>query len=436
MKHASDILLKGLAVALIAILALLPFHAFLSTWGGTTIGPLVVWKAWKEMLLVGLLVLAIVYCALRPAVAKVLAKRWVNWLVVVYALLHGWWAVQSQASPEAVQAGLLFNLRFLAIFLLAQVVVASGHPWVHRIRQIVGPLILSLTVIIAVLAIVQVTLLPPDFLAQFGYNKDTTIAPYILIDQTPEALRAFATLRGPNDLGAYLLLPLALAVSLVFADRRNVLSGLALGLGLAALVATWSRSAWLGAAAATVALGVLWIPRPKLIKAVRIAILPAFMALGLFLWAAATVPALRLAVFHSSPGESLLEGSSEQHWHSTANGVANVIANPWGQGVGTAGPASFYNQNQPAKLAENYFVQVAQEVGWLGLVLFVAISAGTGWYLWRQRSGLWPKVLLASFVGINVINLWLHGWADDPLALTWWAFAGLYVFDPPKKGKL
>ena len=54
---------------------------------------------------------------------------------------------------------------------------------------------------------------PLDFLTHFGYNKDTTIAPYDLIDANPNAPRAFATLRGPNDYGAYLILPLVIVLA-------------------------------------------------------------------------------------------------------------------------------------------------------------------------------------------------------------------------------
>lgn len=431
MERTANLLLKGLLVALVVILALLPVHAFVSTWGGTAIGPLLVWKAWKEILLVILLPAVIAYLVVRPDVAVLLARRWVNWLVVAYIAVHGVWAVASSASQEAVLAGLLFNLRFLVMFLLAQAIVASGHPWVHKLKQLVGPLLLTVTVVIATLAVVQVTLLPADFLSQFGYNKDTTIAPYILIDQNPDALRAFATLRGPNDLGAYLLTPLALAAVLVVADRRNVLAGLALGLGLAALVATGSRSAWLGALCMGLVLLWLWVPKPQLIKIMRVSLLPLLMALGLFLWLSTTVPALRLAVFHSSPGEPLLEGSTQKHWEATATGVADALAHPWGQGVGTAGPASFYNHATP-KIAENYFVQIGQEVGALGVLLFVAICGFVAFHLWQQRRELWPKVLLASFVGLTAINLLLHGWSDDPMAMTWWALAGLYAFNVKK----
>ena len=138
------------------------------------------------------------------------------------------------------------------------------------------------------------------------------------------------------------------------------------------------------------------------------------------------VPSVRLAVFHSSPGDSsLTEGSNDKHWEATAQGIQDVVRHPWGSGPGSAGPASFYN-SAGTDLSENYYVQIAQEVGLIGLGLFIAINVLVVRSIVR-RSGILPAALVASFAGISLINLLLHGWADDPLSLTWWALAGLYV---------
>lgn len=428
MKRWADIFIKLLTVAVAVIVALLPYHAFISTWGGTMFGPLLVWKSWKEVLLVALVVPVIGYIIARPDVAKTLARRWVNWLILLFFVINGLWAVFSPASNEAVIAGLLFNLRFFVIFLVAQLIVASAHPLSHKLRQFMGPLLLTMTVVVSIIAIVQVAFLPSDFLSRFGYGPDT-IAPFILLDDTQNALRAFATLRGPNELGSYLLVPLALSAVLVFVDRRNVLAGLSLGLAIVALALTGSRSAWLGAITTVIALLFLWVPWPKLKQWFKWGVLPVMVGAGLFLWLAATIPALRLAVFHSSSTDtSLFEGSTEKHWQATDAGLRDALAHPFGQGVGTAGPASFYNQNDNPKIAESYYVQLAQEIGFAGLALFISICGVTLFDLWRQRKDLWAKVLLASFAGLTVVNVVLHGWVDDPTAITWWALAGLHVF--------
>ncbi len=411
------------------VLLLLPLHAFISTWGGTAIGPLEVWKGWKEIAL--LLVVPTVggYCFLRPDIAKRIWARWINKYIVLYLLLNVAFAITSEASASAVYAGLLMNLRFFAMFVLAQVVLASGHPWVELAKKYLTPWLLWTMIGLAVLAILQVTLLPHDFLAQFGYNKDVTIAPYILVDQNPDAVRAFATLRGPNELGSYLLLPLALAVWLLAQNRRNWLAWAAFAGGLVALGLSGSRSAWLGAATMFVILAALMVPRHRVMFWVKRLAPPLVLVVAGVLALAATVPTVRLLVFHSSPDDSsLVEGSTADHWQATSDGIKDVIANPFGHGVGAAGPASYYNTGHPARIAENYFVQVAQEIGVLGLILFIIICALLVQQLWKRRQQQWPALLLAGFAGLTVINLFLHGWVDDPTSMTWWAVAGLWAF--------
>jgi hypothetical protein len=425
---------KVLITAFVAILVLLPFHAFFSTWGGTSIGPLFVWKGWKEILLVLLVPLVAWYCVLRPDIAKLIWKNWLNRLLLLYVVLNVIFATLSHASSEAVFAGLLMNLRFLAMFVLAQVILVADHPWLAVVKKWLPGWLLVTTIVLSVMAIAQVSFVSPDFLVQFGYNKDATIAPYLVVDQNPEALRAFATMRGPNPFGSYLLLPLALALVIVIRERRNVLAGLALGLGSAALVLTSARSAWLGALAGLVVLAVVMVPRDKLIKAVKWGTVPAIVAFAGFLWLATVVPQLRLAVFHSRPDRATLtEGSSDKHWQETVNGLKDAAAHPLGQGVGTAGPASFYNRNDPPKVPENYFVQLAQELGFAGAILFIAINCMVAFQLWRRRKDMLAKVLLASFTGITVVNFFLHGWADDPTAMTWWGVVGLYLFTDKTK---
>lgn len=433
-KHAQK-LDSFFIVIFVGILVLLPVHAFLSTWLGTSIGPLLVWKSWKEILLLALVPLAVAYWFARPDVAKAIWSRLVNKLVAAYAALHLLIALLSQVTANALIAGLLMNLRFFAMFILAQMIVASGHPWIERIKRLVPIWLLWTAIGLSVFALLQVTVLPKDFLAAFGYDKFQTIAPFTLLDDNPNALRAFATMRGPNELGAWLLIPLAFALYFLLKRQRLVLSGSAFTAGLLALIASGSRSAWIGFIVLVVVMGLFMVPRPKLKRWLKLGAAPVILLLAVFLWAAVTVPALRLAVFHSSPGDpSLFEGSTDTHWQATARGAQELLTHPFGQGPGSAGPASYYGATP--NISENYFVQIGQEVGWLGLALFVAISVLVVRGLYRSGA-IEGRLLLASFSGISVICLFLHGWADDPTAMTWWGLAGLYISAkaPEKKGK-
>lgn len=429
-------LLVILAVCFVAILLVLPVHAFISTWGGTAIGPLLVWKSWKEIVLLALVPLVAWLCILRPDIARALWRSWMNRLVLAYVLLTIIMAFASQASFSAIIAGLLMNLRFFAIFVLAQVIVASGAPWVLRLKKWLVPWLLITAAALSVGAILQVTVIPKNFLAQFGYSK-ATITPYVVVDQDPTALRAFATMRGPNTLAAYLLLPIALALILWWQDRKRWWAIGTAGLSVVALALTGSRSAWLGAAAMVALLAFVTLPRQKLIKWLKWGTIPLVAIVVLVLWLATTVPQVRLAIFHSGYGSmgSLTQGSSDQHWKAAWSGIEEVFDDPLGQGVGSAGPASFYNTSAAPVIPEDYFVQIALETGLLGIALFIFISLATGQKLLRVSKDAMPRALLVSFIGINIINLFLHGWADDPTAMTWWGIAGLYILQPPSKKK-
>lgn len=434
MQRLTHLLLQIMIICLAAIIMLLPFHAFISTWGGSQIGPLLVWKSWKEILLVLLVPLVIAYLCIKPDAWRLLWRRWVNKLIILYFIMTGVFAVTSDASIEAAVAGTMMNLRFLAIFLLAQLVAASDHPWIVYVKKWIQPWLLTSSILVCILAVLQVSVLDKNFLTQFGYDKLHTIAPYALLDENAGALRAFSTLSGPNDLGAYLLLPLALAAALFWKNRRDILALAMLVIGTVTLFLTGSRSAWIGAFCALAMLALLQVPRKQMMTWLKVGALPLVAAGVLFLWLATIVPVLRLAIFHSSPGDAhLLEGSSQEHWNAVVAGLQNAFYHPFGQGVGIAGPASAYNTYAPPMIAENYFIQLAQEVGWYGLALFLAITVALVRQLWARRAEVLPCALLASFVGLSSIGLFLHVWADDPMAMVWWAVAGLVAFSAPAK---
>lgn len=418
--------MRLMALSAVLIVVLMPVHAFLSTWLGTKVGPLLLWKSWKEILLAVMIPIVIIFCVLRKDIAKVIWSRGVNKLIAIYTLLHLVMVPFTHVSATAVVAGLMMNLRFLAIFVLVQIVVEARPEFIKRVRAAIPTWLLWTGAVLGVLALLQVYILPKDFLGQFGYDKNTTIAPYILVDQNPHALRAFATLRGPNTLGAYLLLPVAAALFVLSQKRRNVLGWASAALGFIGIYLTGSRSAWLGLVVAIAVLALMILPRADVVKWSKRLAVPVVALLLAIGWAAVNVPSVRLAVFHSSPGDSSLnEGSNDKHWEATANGIAAVVRHPLGTGPGSAGPATFYSSSGP-NLSEDYYVQIAQEVGIIGLALFVGICVLVVRNIVR-RTSLLPAVLMASFAGISLINFFLHGWADDPTALTWWALAGLYM---------
>ena len=412
--------LRSLLLAVLAfVLISMPVHAFVSTWGGTSIGPLWLWKSWKDLLLaiVGLVVL--VYALWKREFREALLRDRLVWTVlalVVLVLVSGG-VYRGVNGQNATFAGVAMDVRYLLGAAVAYVVMRFGTRvrFVQWRRYVVG-----VGVGLAVLGALQVFVLPLEFLSSFGYDKHVTIAPYTLIDDNPNAPRAFATLSGPNDYGAFLLLPLVLAV---IAARKRPLAWLAVLAIAGGVYLSGSRSAWLGA---LVALGIYLFAESK--RRFTPGTLWKFAVMGVVAFGcvvslALVIPAVRLQVFHSSPGDSsLAEGSTDAHWQATLAGLKRVATQPLGCGPGCAGPASFYGPTP--KISENYYVQLAEEYGVVGLGLWVWLVVVVVRRLWDDRSRTLSVVLLASFAGLSVIGLWLHVWADDPVSLTWWILAG------------
>lgn len=405
------------------IVALLPIHAFVSTWGGSSIGPLEVWKSWKEILLVVALVTALAYLVATKRLNQVFRDRLV-WLIFAYVGLHLLCWIVFRPPLEAVSAAFLMNLRFLGMLLLSLVLLQFVK--LPALLSVTAWIITLSGLFVVAFGILQITILPKDFLAHFGYSA-STIAPYITLDNNEDIVRIASTLRGPNPLGAYLIIIGLLLFALWRRSRQLFLVGGGFML-LVVLFWTHSRSAWLGFAAAAAAYAWLNITnvqvRRKLVWTGLAGITAAAAALVVLVPQSVMLQNL---VLHNKIGDPDA-GSTVEHFEKSFGSVEDVLRHPFGQGPGTAGPASFYSHTP--NVPENYYLQIAEEVGLVGLALFAAINVAVVVRLWPRRQEFWPKILLASFAGIFIVNMFLHGWADETLAMTWWAIAGLFMLAP------
>lgn len=337
----------------------------------------------------------------------------------LYVLLHlvlGIWAlVQDRVNSEALVYSYIINLRFIAFFILCVILAGCSNFLVRNWRAI----LLAPATIVVVFGLVQKFLLPYDFLKHFGYGPKT-IPAYQTVDQDLSLRRIQSTLRGANPLGAYLILIITGVV--VILRRKFIWLGLSL---IAAMILTFFSYSRSGALGLMIALGFLfylgsgqkikrWLP------VLAIALLLA--ASGIYLLRSNNT--VQDTLFHDSETTSSPQSSNTVRLASLKNGVLDVTHHPLGEGPGTAGPASFRNEDR-TRISENYFLQIGQEIGILGMGLFIVINALVAKGLWRLRHELLPKILLASLVGITFVNLVSHAWADDTLAYLWWGLAGV-----------
>ncbi len=428
------------------IFVVLPFHAFLTITIANISGSYDLLRLWKEAVLLLLAPLAALLVWKTPGLWQRLRSGWLFWAMATYALLHvclGFAALlKGQVNTYALVYAWTINLRPLLIFIIA-FAVAARSSW---LRDNWHKLLLWPAVAVVAFGLLQLFALPIDFLQRFGYDIGT-IMPFETVDEKLDYIRIQSTLRGANPLGAYIVLILAgLAVLLLRQSQKDAedASNEAVGAKLEqkegrqitgvtffsacliVLMATYSRSAYIGALLAVLAS--VWFVLHGRKARQRLAV-------GLVVFAIVAGGAAAIfrendrfenTFFHTDENSASPMSSNESRTSALQSGLHDVMSEPFGRGPGTAGPASQHNV-YPERIAENYYLQIGQEVGWVGLGLFITINLLISKELWRRRSDALARTLLAALVGVAFINLLQHAWADDTLALIWWGLAGVAV---------
>lgn len=423
----------ALYVSLGIMLFMIIYPLFVSSIGTAT-GVYAPFKLFKESLLFGLLAILLGCLTIKKEVSRKFFSDKLNIAIALYIAITLFFTLLTfrQGEIEAAASGFLMNTRFLVIFVVIMLTLHFLKKKVIEgsIQKFIKYFLIT-SFGISVFAIMQVTILPASFLEIVGYNGVTTPPPYSTVDNNISVLRAFSTMWAPNMLGSFLLLPLALFFVLFLQNYRNIYAGVSLIIIFLAIFATHSRSA-IFAALITLFLVLLFQKGNFVMRHFKVFLL-SLVVIVIGIAFASTYPPVRLLVFHSSEGDvSLTEGSTNDHFIAIQKNLIDAAQYPLGQGVGTAGPSSFQLSNSPPKIAESYFIQLAQEVGVMGLLLFCYISAVVGWRLYGLSTvnNNVAAALFASFIAINFINLFLHGWADDPTSIVWWGFAALALYTP------
>jgi O-antigen ligase len=345
-------------------------------------------------------------------------------LVSAYVLISLIWGfgayLLDKTTPKALGFGLAVNLRFLMFFITIWV-IATKSQWLEKMWP---KLLFIPAAIVLVFGFLQRFVLPFDVLRHFGYNE-STIFPYQTINHDIHYPRIMSTLRGANPLGAYLVLIIS-AITVMFWKIKNQrrLWGV---FGLAALAVMFfshSRAAWIGLLLALAALAVIKLSSKPLNSWLALTVIGAILLVSGIAYGLRNNDSFENYLFHTNDKSTVQESSNEEHVSAFRDGLKQAAAEPLGRGIGTAGPASVYNHGK-ARVAENYYIQIAQETGWLGLALFLAIVFLTARELWRRRRQSLPLILFISLVGISAVNLVSHAWTDDTLAYLWWGLAGI-----------
>ena len=410
------------------LLAYMPFHIFLAQSLSLLTGGLDVWKVAKDFVTIFLLVLATVFALYNQKLRENRIFRITLILALVYGLLHFLTYIFSkQTSLSVAMLAATYNNRLFWYFLIAFVGVRLVKDKNIDVRVI--KLILAVSTLVCLLGLLQ-WFLPKDILTHFGYSIERGVKPNFFINDDINYPRIMSTIRDPNSLGAFLILPTLLLASLygkVKKEKKRLIAGLLL-LHALILFLTFSRAAWLGIIISGLALLIISNKQKAsfLIKQYWMILVALIILFGVGLYSQRQSYFVRSVVFRIDDKNKATDPDSDQlHVYFIEKGVSGVIKKPMGYGPGTAGIVSIQNENG-GTLTENYYIQIAHEVGVFGLLIFV-MAWGYVIKLLVQAKSVLGKALIASACAYAVMALVMHLWSNEAVAAQWWILAGVTI---------
>ena len=237
-----------------ALLAYMPFHIFLAQWLSLATGSLGAWKIAKDVVTVALLILVVVLAVSAPTLRNDKVFRTVLLLATIYGFIHLLtYLFSKQTTLSVALLAAVYNNRLFWYFLVAFTGVFLAKS--RRLPVQLTKILLLVSALVCLLGLAQ-WFLPKDVLTHFGYNIARGVKPNFLINEDPNFPRVMSTIRDPNSLGAFLIVPILILGSLVATvkkEKKRLFIGLLL-LHLLILVLTFSRAACGGAIIAAAAL--------------------------------------------------------------------------------------------------------------------------------------------------------------------------------------
>lgn len=412
----------------------MPLHVFIAQSASLVTGGIEVWKAAKDVLMV-MLVPPLLYVAYKRQIFKH-GFYWHLGLGAGYILLHLLFVLfDSNDDTYSAIVGSVYNSRLLA-YLLLGLVVGSFKLGEKYLKWLITATVLIASAV-AIFGVLQY-FLPGDLLTHVGYSIERGVKPLFYIDDKPDLPRVMSTLRDPNSLGAYLILPILLVGLSLFKKgvnqelfarpfRQGTLAVM-LTLMIGALALTFSRGAAIGMILALVTIlsivtgqrALFFLKKHWLVVAVCLFIISSL----LFMFRNTYV--FQNVFFHADQS-TVLADPNELRVSLTQEAIDEIIDQPQGYGPGTAGLVSI-NNPQGGRLTENYYLQIAHEVGWLGVILFVTIFLLIMYRLFfMARKSPLAAALFASGVAYAFYSLLIHLWSNEAIALQWWLLVGLVI---------
>lgn len=381
-------------------------------------------KSWKELLMIVAALLAgiVVY---REKQWRALARDNILRVAGLYAALHVLLASAFLTGPLATAAGLAVDLRYVLFFVLVYVLLKIAPAYKKQFLQVAA----AGAIVVVGFGVMQL-FLPADILSHIGYSKDT-IQPYLTVDENPDYIRINSTLRGPNPLGAYVVIVISVLAAVVLRGKVHLrqprvalLIGAATLASLVVLWVTYSRSAVLAAGLAVSVVAIVSV-RHLISRRLWIAGFVVLCALAGGIFLGRDHSFVTNVILHENREGGSATTSNDGHIESLIDGTERMLRQPIGAGIGSTGSASLIDGTP--LIIENQYLFIAHEVGWFGLVLFGALLFLLFQALWRQRQSWLGLGVLASGIGMLAIGLLQPVWVDDTVSIIWWGLAAVAI---------
>lgn len=406
-----------------ALLVYMPLHTFLSRWLSLYTGGLMVWETGKDFVAIFAGVLAMYIVIREHAYRSRFIKLFIAF-AIIYCFLHIIFLMQNGVDRHSVVMGTLYNGR---IFLYAFIGLAVGQNLTHERLLIILKLLLGVSLLAVIFGFFQY-FAPKDLMTHFGYSVERGAKPNFFIDDKPDFPRIMSTLREPNSFGAFLIVPLTIAwAKLINKDqqkkRRLIWISLFCAFGVA-LILTFSRSAWVGALIAMLVVAIHF-KREKIVGIARryagfIVVSTILVCISIFSLRHSYI--FQNVILHSD--QSTVEADpNEKRLAVQELALDEIKERPSGHAPGTAGPLAFGNKNG-GLITENYYLQIAYEVGVLGLMLFTTLFLMIVVGLAKRKDNFISVILFATSLGYIFIALLTHIWTSEAVAYQWFFLAG------------
>lgn len=454
----------------LALILLVPFHALVVTVAtmlllGPNHAPLSLLAAWKEALLFIILCLAVLEIVRERRLREMSLDAMDLCILGLFLTAI---IVQYVVAPAPILR-VLYAIKYDGV-MLAAFIILRRVAWSASFVRIALYSLLAVAGVLSLYGIIAL-ILPERFFLWLGYSAmhslyepDRPLAAFQLIHESV-LRRAQSTMSGPNQFGLWLLIPLGIMLASLGRSPRFLprLAQIALGtLVLVALFVTYSRTAWVSA-------GVMCI----------VAALSSFSRRIIVRWmpivagVAACCIALAIVI---APSVLLRVSSSRGHLTLPLMALRSMIEHPFGQGLGSIGPASNAvsetcvmlrenddpswaalhpdlcvftgtTQVQPVsricrcpRLAEHWYLQIGVELGMAGFLLFVSLTILILWKLKRLSGSPSPHTLHRAvfllFLGLSLACVLLHAWEDSAVAYTAWILLAVAMSDRRERAPL